>query len=112
VLAHVADQLGVDDAGAALAGGLPARVVALLGGVRGRAQAEQVEHPVADQHVLPQRDRPDLADDDLVWPRTVTSQSPNSSALLTVADSETRVTDCGRWMITSSQTAPRKRSAR
>ena len=47
-----------------------------------------------------------------VCPRTVTSQSPNSSALLTVADSETRVTDCGRWMITSSQTAPRNRSAR
>ena len=47
-----------------------------------------------------------------VWPRTVTSHSPNSSALLTVADSETRVTDCGRWMITSSQTAPRNRSAR
>ena len=47
-----------------------------------------------------------------VSPRTVTSQSPNSSALLTVADSETRVTDGGRWMITSSQTAPRKRSAR
>ena len=48
----------------------------------------------------------------VVWPRTVTSHSPNSSALLTVADSETRVTDCGRWMITSSQTAPRNRSAR
>jgi len=47
-----------------------------------------------------------------VWPRTVTSHSPNSSALLTVADSETRVTHSGRWMITSSHTAPRKRSAR
>ena len=47
-----------------------------------------------------------------VSPRTVTSQSPNSSALLTVADSETRRTDSGRWMITSSQTAPRNRSER
>ena len=47
-----------------------------------------------------------------VSPRTVTSQSANSSALLTVADSETSVTDGGRWMITSSHTAPRKRSAR
>ena len=47
-----------------------------------------------------------------VSPRTVSSQSPNSSALLTVADSETSRTDSGRWMITSSQTAPRNRSAR
>ena len=47
-----------------------------------------------------------------VSPRTVSSQSPNSSALDTVADRETRVTDSGRWMITSSQTAPRKRSER
>ena len=47
-----------------------------------------------------------------VSPRTVTSQSANSSALDTVADSETSVTDSGRWMITSSQTAPRNRSAR
>ncbi len=47
-----------------------------------------------------------------VSPRTVTSQSANSSALLTVADSETSVTTSGRWMITSSQTAPRNRSAR
>ena len=47
-----------------------------------------------------------------VSPRTVSSQSPNSSALETVADSETSVTDSGRWMITSSQTAPRKRSER
>ena len=31
-----------------------------------------------------------------VWPRTVTSQSANSSALLTVADSETSVTDDGQ----------------
>ncbi len=41
-----------------------------------------------------------------VSPRTVSSQSPNSSALETVADRETRVTDSGRWMMTSSQTAP------
>lgn len=47
-----------------------------------------------------------------VSPRTVSSQSPNSSALETVAESETRVTDSGRWMITSSQTAPRNRSER
>ncbi len=48
----------------------------------------------------------------VVLPRTVTSQSPNSSALDTVADSETSRTDAGRWMITSSQTAPRNRSPR
>ena len=47
-----------------------------------------------------------------VCPRTVTSQSANSSALDTVADSDTRVTDPGRWMMTSSHTAPRNRSAR
>ncbi len=47
-----------------------------------------------------------------VSPRTVSSQSPNSSALLTVADSETTSTSSGRWMITSSHTAPRNRSAR
>jgi hypothetical protein len=47
-----------------------------------------------------------------VSPRTVTSQSANSSALLTVADSDTSRTCSGRWMITSSQTAPRNRSAR
>ena len=47
-----------------------------------------------------------------VSPRTVSSHSPNSSALETVADSETSDTDSGRWMITSSQTAPRERSAR
>jgi hypothetical protein len=47
-----------------------------------------------------------------VWPRTVTSQSANSSAFDTVADRETRVTEAGRWMMTSSQTAPRNRSAR
>jgi hypothetical protein len=45
-------------------------------------------------------------------PRTSPSHSPNSSALDTVADSETTRTSSGRWMITSSQTAPRKRSAR
>ena len=48
----------------------------------------------------------------VVSPRTVASHSPNSSALETVADSDTRVTDSGRWMMTSSQTAPRIRSAR
>ena len=32
----------------------------------------------------------------LVSPRTVTSQSPNSSALLTVADSDTSRTDAGQ----------------
>ncbi len=47
-----------------------------------------------------------------VSPRTVSSQSPNSSALLTVAESETTRTASSRWMITSSQTAPRNRSAR
>ena len=64
MLADEADQLGVDDGGAALPGGQLARLVALLPGVRGGAQREEVEHPVADQHVLPQRDRPHLADDD------------------------------------------------
>ncbi len=47
-----------------------------------------------------------------VSPRTVDSHSPNSSALETVAESEISDTDSGRWMITSSQTAPRIRSAR
>jgi hypothetical protein len=36
--------------------------------VRGWAEGEQVEHAVADQHVLPQRDRAHLADDDLRVP--------------------------------------------
>ena len=45
-------------------------------------------------------------------PRTVSSHSPNSSALETVALSDTSATDSGRWMMTSSQTAPRIRSAR
>jgi hypothetical protein len=48
----------------------------------------------------------------VVPPRTSASQSPNSSALLTVADSATSWTDSGRWMMTSSHTAPRIRSAR
>ena len=48
----------------------------------------------------------------VVSPRTVVSQLANSSALDTVADSDTSVTLSGRWMITSSQTAPRNRSAR
>ena len=47
-----------------------------------------------------------------VSPRTSPSHSPNSSALLTVADSETRRTTSGRWRMTSSQTAPRIRSER
>ncbi len=47
-----------------------------------------------------------------VCPRTVTNQSANSSALLTVADNDTSWTRWGRWMITSSHTAPRWRSAR
>ena len=47
-----------------------------------------------------------------VSPRTIVSQSPNSSALDTVADRETSCTCAGRWMITSSQTGPRNRSAR
>ena len=48
----------------------------------------------------------------VVSPRTVASHAPNSSALDTVADSEITATDSGRWMITSSHTAPRIRSAR
>ena len=47
-----------------------------------------------------------------VSPRTVSSHAPNSSALETVALSETTCTSLGRWMMTSSQTAPRNRSAR
>jgi hypothetical protein len=47
-----------------------------------------------------------------VSPLTACSHSPNSSALLTVADNATTRTDSGRWMMTSSQTAPRNRSAR
>ena len=48
----------------------------------------------------------------VVSPRTVSSHSPNSSAFETVAESETSATDSGRWMMTSSHTAPRERSAR
>ena len=44
--------------------------------------------------------------------RTSDSHAPTSSALLTVADSDTTWTSCGRWMMTSSHTAPRNRSAR
>ena len=47
-----------------------------------------------------------------VSPRTVSSHSPNSSALLTVADSDTRRTGSGSARMTSSHTPPRKRSAR
>ena len=47
-----------------------------------------------------------------VSPRTVSSQSPNSSAFDTVADSDTNRTLGARWMMTSSHTAPRNRSAR
>ncbi|MCY1219668.1 hypothetical protein D9M72_316530 [compost metagenome] len=47
-----------------------------------------------------------------VCPRTVSSHAPNSSALETVALSEATWTSLGRWMMTSSHTAPRKRSAR
>ena len=47
-----------------------------------------------------------------VSPRTVSSQSPNSSAFDTVALRETSRTVGGRWMMTSSHTAPRNRSAR
>ena len=47
-----------------------------------------------------------------VSPRTSSSQAPNSSALETVALRETRTTSLGRCKITSSQTAPLKRSAR
>ena len=47
-----------------------------------------------------------------VRPRTCPSQSPNSSALDTVADRETTRTSGARWMMTSSHTGPRKRSAR
>ncbi len=65
VLPHEAHQFGVDDRRAALPGGQAAGGVALLPRVRGRTQREQVEDPVADQHVLPQRDRAHLADDDL-----------------------------------------------
>ncbi len=42
-----------------------------------------------------------------VGPRSVWIQSANSSALETVADSDTITTSSGRWMITSSHTAPR-----
>ena len=47
-----------------------------------------------------------------VLPRTSCSQAPNSSALETVADSETSCTERSRWMMTSSHTGPRSRSAR
>jgi hypothetical protein len=44
--------------------------------------------------------------------RTSASQSPNSSALDTVADSAATWTEAGSWIRTSSHTAPRDRSAR
>ena len=47
-----------------------------------------------------------------VEPRTASSHCPNSSALEMVADREMTLTEAGRWMMTSSHTAPRKRSAR
>ncbi len=47
-----------------------------------------------------------------VSPRTAVSHSPNSSALDTVAESDTSCTSSGRWRITSSHTGPRNRSAR
>ena len=43
-----------------------------------------------------------------VGPRTVLIQSATSLALLTVADRHTNFTRRGRWIITSSQTGPRK----
>ena len=45
-------------------------------------------------------------------PRTSASQAPNSSAFDTVADRAMSWTLSASPMITSSQTAPRKRSAR
>ncbi|CAH0326776.1 hypothetical protein SRABI128_05561 [Microbacterium sp. Bi128] len=47
-----------------------------------------------------------------VCPRTVSSHAPNSSALETVALRDATWTSLGRWIMTSSHTAPRKRSAR
>ena len=47
-----------------------------------------------------------------VGPRSVPIHSPNSSAFEIVADRHTTETASGRWMSTSSQTAPRDRSAR
>ena len=47
-----------------------------------------------------------------VSPRTVRSQPPNSSALLTVAERDTRRTRGSRVRIASSHTGPRERSAR
>ena len=69
---------------------------------------EQVVHPVADQHVLPQRHRAMLVHDDPSDPtaHAIPASPPNSSALLTVADRATSATDSGRWMMTSSHTAP------
>ncbi len=65
---------------------------------------EQFEQPTSDHHVLVQRNRAALGDDYLDSARTSSSQSPNSSALLTVADSAINCTDSAREMITSSQT--------
>ncbi len=42
-----------------------------------------------------------------VSPRSVPIHSPNSSAFEIVADRHTTLTDSGRWISTSSHTAPR-----
>ena len=54
-----------------------------------------------------ERDRPSLLDHDRVSPRSVAIHSPNSSAFEIVAERATTLTDAGRWIRTSSQTAPR-----
>ena len=69
------------------------------------------QQAVVGHHLLPQRNRPMLLEDDLRVPRTVAIQAPNSSTFETVADSAAIATDSGSWMISSSQTAPRSRSA-
>jgi hypothetical protein len=47
-----------------------------------------------------------------VSPRTVRIQAATSSAFDTVAERQIRSTSVGRWMITSSHTAPRYRFCR
>jgi hypothetical protein len=47
-----------------------------------------------------------------VSPRTVCIHAATSSAFETVADSATIAISAGRWMMTSSQTAPRAGSCR
>ena len=74
---------------------------------------EQVQQLVTDHHVLPQRHRPGLGDDDL---GAAAHLLQPGAELLRIGDGrgerdQPRTESC-RWMMTSSHTGPRIRSAR